>query len=77
MQEHAELLAAPAARYFRDVLLDLIAGHRRIGREQLLGAVFEAYERALSDLVLSGKVLVETAPPNESHLDMLVAAEKR
>ena len=77
MQEHAELLVGPAAQYFRDVLMDLIAGHQRIGREQLLGAVFEAYDHALAELVASGKVIVETAPLNESHLDTLVAVAHR
>lgn len=77
MQEHAELLVGPAAQYFRDVLMDLITGHQRIGREQLLSAVFEAYDHALADLVASGKVLVETAPLNEAHLDTLVAAQGR
>ena len=74
MTEHAELLAGPASQFFRDVLMDLITGHQRIGREQLLSVVFEAYDRALLELVESGRVLVETAPLNESHLDTLVAA---
>lgn len=77
MQEQAELLAGPAARFFRDILMDLIVEHERIGREQLLGAVFEAYDHALSELVASGRVLVEAAPLNESHLDTLVAVEGR
>lgn len=77
MQGHAELPAGEVAQCFRDVLMDLIAERRRIGREQLLGAVFAAYDRALSDLVASGRVLVEAAPFNESHLDTLVSAENR
>ena len=76
MQGHAELPAGEVAQCFRDVLMDLIAERRRIGREQL-GAFFAAYDRALSDLVASGRVLVEAAPFNESHLDTLVSAENR
>lgn len=75
MRDHAELLAGPAAQCFRNLVMELITGHKRIGREQLLGAVCEIYEHSLSELVATGRVLVEMAPQDERHLDTLVAAD--
>lgn len=75
MRDNAELLAGPAAQYFRSLLMELITGHKRIGREQLLGKVCEIYELSLAELVSTGRVLVEVAPHDEPHLDTLVAAD--
>ena len=55
--------------------MDFLTRHGRVGREQLLDAVFRTYDKAMSELVLSGKVIVEKAPQNESHLDMFVVAK--
>lgn len=75
MRDNAELLAGPAAQCLRSLLMELIAGHKRIGREQLLGTVCEIYEHSLAELVSAGRVLVEVAPQDERHLDTLVAAD--
>lgn len=61
---------------FRDALLASIRSHGRLGREQLLDMVFRAYDTAITDLVRSGKVVVEKSPENESHLDIFVCADK-
>lgn len=61
---------------FRDALMGSILLHGRIGREQLLDMVFRAYDKAISELIHAGKVIVEEAPRSESHLDMFVAVER-
>jgi hypothetical protein len=75
MQENEEPHFDPRYALCREALLAFIAKHGRVGREQLLDAVFRTFDRAISELVHSGKVVVEKAPQNESHLDTFVMAE--
>ena len=74
MQENEEPHSDPTSVHCREALMAFLAKHGRVGREQLLDAVFRTYDKALSELIQSGKVVVEKAPQNESHLDMFVAA---
>jgi len=64
----------PKSAYCREALMAFIGEHGRVGREQLLDAVFRTYDKAISELINSGLVIVEKAPWNESHLDMFVLA---
>jgi hypothetical protein len=72
MQEHKVAPLDLASDRFREALVAYISLHRQLGREQLLEMVFRAYEQAISDLILSGRVVVEKSSLNESHLDMFV-----
>ena len=65
----------PKASYCREALMALITKQGRVGREQLLDAVFRNFDKVISELVQSGKVVVEKAPQNESHLDVFVLAQ--
>lgn len=56
----------------REALMAFIARHGRVGREQLLDAVFRTCDTAISELVDSGHIVIEKAPWNESHLDIFV-----
>ena len=75
MQENERSNVDLRSPQVRDALLASIRTHGRLGREQLLDMVFRAYDKAMSDLIRSGKVLVEKSPENESHLDIFVCAE--
>lgn len=74
MQENDDPHPDPTSAHCREALMNFLAKHRRVGREQLLDAVFRTYDKAMSDLIQSGKVIVEKAPQNESHLDIFVVA---
>lgn len=75
MQENEEPYFDPRYALCREALMAFIARHGRVGREELLDAVFRTFDTAISELIHSGKVVVEKAPQNESHLDMFVMAE--
>jgi hypothetical protein len=75
MQENEESHFDPRSAHCREALMDFLTRHGRVGREQLLDAVFRTFDGALSELIRSGKIVVEKAPQNESHLDMFVLAE--
>ena len=77
MQENEELRFDLKSAQFRDALMASIERHGSLGREQLLDMVFRAYDKAISDLIGSGKVIVEKSPQNESHLDTFVCAERK
>lgn len=77
MQENEEAHADLKSALFRDALMTAIKLNGRIGREQLLDMVFRAYDKAIAELVRSGKVVVEKSPQDESHLDIFVAAEAK
>ena len=72
MQENEKPELDPSFAHCREILMDFFIKHGRVGREQLLDAVFRTYDKAMSELINSGKVVVEKAPQNESHLDMFV-----
>lgn len=74
MHEDEEPHIDPSAANYREALMAFIAKHERVGREQMLDAVFRTYDQAMSELIAAGKVVVEKSPENESHLDMFVAA---
>jgi hypothetical protein len=65
----------PKSIHCREALMALITKHGRVGREQLLDAVFSSFDNAISELVHSGRLVVEKAPHNESHLDTFILAE--
>lgn len=69
--EHFDLKST----HCRDALMAFITKHGRVGREQLLDVVFRNFDAAISELVHSGRLVVEKAPHNESHLDTFVLAE--
>lgn len=75
MQENEESQFDLKSAQFRDALMASITRHGRLGREQLLDMVFRAYDKAIGELIGSGKVIVEKAPQNESHLDIFVCAK--
>ena len=75
MQESEESHFDLRSAQFREALMASISLHGKMGREQLLDMVFRAYDNAISELIGSGKFIVEKAPQNESHLDVFVAAE--
>jgi hypothetical protein len=77
MQENEEPHAELKSALFRDALMAAISLNGRIGREQLLDMVFRAYDKAIAELVRSGRVIVEKSPLDESHLDIFVATEPR
>jgi hypothetical protein len=77
MQESEESSIDFRPAQFRDALMASISRRGRMGREQLLDMVFKAYDRAMADLVRSGKIVVEKSPENESHLDMFVCAKMK
>ena len=77
MQENEESHLELKSAQFRDAVMASIERHGRLGREQLLDMVFRAYDKAISDLIGSGRVIVEKAPRNESHLDTFVCAEMK
>jgi hypothetical protein len=58
-----------------EALMTFVTRHGRVGREQLLDFVFRNLDDAISQLVRSGRLVVEKAPHDESHLDMFVIAE--
>lgn len=74
MQQNDEANGDPRSAHCREALVAFITKHGRVGREQLLDAVFRTYDKAMSELIHSGKVVVEKSPQNESHLDMFVLA---
>lgn len=65
----------PRPTYCREAVMAFITKHGRVGREQLLDAVFRHFDTVVSELVQSGKVVIERAPENESHLDVFVLAQ--
>lgn len=69
--EHVDLRSA----YCREAVMAFITKHGTVGREQLLDAVFRNFDKAISELVHSGKVVVVKDPHNESHLDIFALAE--
>lgn len=75
MQENDESHFDPWCSQCREALMALIAKQGRVGREQLLDTVFRTFDKAISELIHSGRVIVEKAPHSESHLDMFVATE--
>ena len=75
MLKHEKLPLDLKSAHLRDALMGSISRHGKMGREQLLDMVFRAYDAAISELILSGKVKVEKAPDNESHLDVFVCAK--
>lgn len=74
MQENEDPLFDLRSAHCREALMTFIAKHGRVGREQLLDAVFRMYDKAMAELVASGKVIVEKSEQNESHLDTFVMA---
>jgi hypothetical protein len=77
MQENNESHFEQRSAHCREIVMGFITKHGRVGREQLLDAVFRTFDRAISELVRSGKIVVEEAPNRESHLDMFIATEPR
>ena len=75
MQENEEQPFDPRYALHVEALMAFISKRGRIGREQLLDAVFRTFDKAISELIHSGKIVVEKAPENESHLDIFVMAE--
>jgi hypothetical protein len=74
MQEGEEPHLDANAADYREALMAFIAKRKRVGREQVLDAVFRMYDTAIAELIASGRIVVETSPQNESHLDVFVAA---
>jgi hypothetical protein len=74
MQQNEEADGDPWSAHCREALVAFITKHGCVGREQLLDAVFRTYDKAMSELIHSGKIIVEKAPQNESHLDIFVMA---
>lgn len=72
MQENREPQFDPSSAHCREALVAFLTIHGRVGREQLLDAVFRSYDEAMSELLHSGKVIVEKSPQNDSHLDVFV-----